>query len=115
APAPKSDQADDATLKLGDDGKVVCEGKADVNAKVSSAAGETIKTDDNGEKPAGGPKADNPAIATPPTDSIQTIGTAAVVGLGPAPASLTDQKPTPDPAGAKQPDEMAELMAAVGN
>jgi flagellar hook-length control protein FliK len=115
APAPKSDQADDATLKPGDDGKIVREGKSGVNTKESTAAGETIKTDDNGEKPAGGPKADNPAIATPPTDSIQTIGTAAVVGLAPAPASLTDQTPTPDPAGAKQPDQMAELMAAVGN
>ena len=115
APAPKSDQADDATLKLGDDGKVVCEGKADVNAKVSTAAGETIKTDENGEKPAGGPKADNPAIATPPTDNIQTISTAAVVGLAPAPAPVADQTPRPDPAGVKQPDQMAELVAAVGN
>jgi flagellar hook-length control protein FliK len=114
APAPKSDQADDATPKPGDDGKVVCEGKADVNAKVSTAAGETIKTDDNSEKPAGGPKADNPVIATTPTDNIQTI-TAAVVGLAPAPAPLTDQTPKPDPAGVKQSDQMTELVAAVGN
>ena len=113
AAAPKSDQADDATLKLVDDGKAVCEGKADVNAKVSTAAGETIKTDENGEKPAGGPKADNPAIATPPTGNIQTIS--AVVGLAPAPAPVVDQAPKPDPAGAKQSDQMAELVAAVGN
>ena len=115
APAPKSDQADDATLKLGDDGKAVCEGKADVNAKVSTAAGETIKTDENGEKPAGGPKADNPATATPPTDTIQTISTASVVGLAPAPAPVADQTPGHDPAGVKQPDQMADLVAAVGN
>ena len=115
APASKSEQADDATLNLGDDGKVVCEGKADVNAKVSSAAGETIKTDDNGEKPAGGPKTDSPAIATPPTDNIQAISTAAVVGLAPAPAPLADQTPRPDPAGVTEPDQMAELVAAVGN
>src|SRR4029079_14250633 len=115
APAPKSDQADDATLKLGDDGKAVCEGKADVNAKVSTAAGETIKTDENGEKPAGGPKADNPATATPPTDNIQTISTAAVVGLAHAPAPVADQTPGVDPAGVKQPDQMAGLVAAVGN
>ena len=114
ARAPKSDQADDATLKLGD-GKVVCEGKTDVNAKVSTAAGETIMTDDNGEKPAGGPKADSQAIATPPTDNIQTISTADVVGLAPAPAPVTDQTPNPDPAGVKQPGQMAELVAAVGN
>ena len=115
APAPKSDQADDVSLKLGDDGKVVCEGKSDVNAKVSTAAGETIKTDENGEKPTGGPKADNPAIVTPPTDNIQTISAAAVVGLVPAPAPVADQTPKPDPTGAKQPDQMAELVAAVGN
>ncbi|HET7167081.1 MAG TPA: flagellar hook-length control protein FliK [Pseudolabrys sp.] len=114
APAPKSDQVDDATLKPGDVVKAVCEGKADVNAKASTAAGETIKTDDNGEEPAGGPKADTPAIATPPTDNIQTISTA-VVGLAPAPAPLTDQTPKPDPAGIKQPGQMAELVAAVGN
>jgi hypothetical protein len=114
ARAPKSDEADDATLKLGD-GKVVCEGKTDVNAKVSTAAGETIKTDDNGEKPAGGAKADSQAIATPPTDNIQTISTADVVGLVPAPAPVADQTPKPDPTGAKQPDQMAELVAAVGN
>jgi flagellar hook-length control protein FliK len=113
--AAPSDQADDATLKLGDDGKVVGEGKAAVNAKVSTAAGETIKTDENGEKPAGGPKADNPAIATPPTDNIQIINTAAVVGLAPAPAPVADQTAKTDPAGAKQPDQMANLVAAVGN
>jgi flagellar hook-length control protein FliK len=115
APAPKSDQADGASLKVGDGGKAVCEGNADVNAKVSTAAGETIKTDDKGEKPAGGPEADNPAIATPPTDNIQTISTAAVVGLAPAPSPLADQTPKSDPTGAKQPDQMAELVAAVGN
>ncbi|MGB9385043.1 MAG: flagellar hook-length control protein FliK [Pseudolabrys sp.] len=115
APAPKSDQADDVSLKLGDDGKVVCEGKSDVNAKVSTAAGETIKTDENGEKPTGGPKADNPAIVTPPTDNIQTISAAAVVGLVPALAPVADQTPKPDPTGAKQPDQMAKLVAAVGN
>jgi flagellar hook-length control protein FliK len=114
APAPKSDQADDVSLKLGDDGKVVCEGKLDVNAKVSTAAGETIKTDENGEKPTGGPKADK-AIVTPPTDNIQTISAAAVVGLVPAPAPVADHTPKPDLAGAKQPDQMAELVAAVGN
>ena len=115
APAPKSDQADDVSLKLGGDGKVVCEGKSDVNAKVSTAAGETIKTDENGEKPTGGPKADNPAIVTPPTDNIQTISAAAVVGLVPALAPVADQTPKPDPTGAKQPDQMAKLVAAVGN
>jgi flagellar hook-length control protein FliK len=113
--APKSDRVDDATLKPGDVGKVVCEGNADVNARVSTAAGETIKTEDNSEKPAGGPKSDNPAIATPPIDNIQTISTPAVVGLVPAPAPLTDQTPKPDPAGVEQPDQMAELVAAVGN
>src|SRR4029079_15529699 len=82
---------------------------------VATAAGETIKTDKNGEKPAGGPKADNPATATPSTDNIQTISTAAVVGLAPAPAPVADQTPKPDPAGVKQPDQMAELVAAVGN
>jgi flagellar hook-length control protein FliK len=115
AAAPKSYQADDATLKLGDDGKAVGEGKAVVNAKVSTAAGETIKTDENGEKPAGGPKADSPAIATPPIDNLQTINTAAVVGLAPAPAPVADQTPKPDPAGVKQTDQMANLVAAVGN
>ncbi|MFZ0069543.1 MAG: flagellar hook-length control protein FliK [Pseudolabrys sp.] len=113
--APKSDQADDATLKLGDDGKVVSEGKAAVNAKVSIAGSETIKTDESGEKPAGGPKADNPAIAPPPTDNIQSISTAAVVGLAAAPAPVADQTPKTDPAGVKQPDQMANLVAAVGN
>ena len=78
-------------LKLGDDGKVVCEGKSDVNAKVSTAAGETIKTDENGEKPTGGPKADNPAIATPPTDNIQTIS-AACRGR-PRPCACTGGRP----------------------
>ena len=56
APAPKSDQADDVSLKLGGDGKVVCEGKSDVNAKVSTAAGETIKTDETAKSPPAGRK-----------------------------------------------------------
>jgi chemotaxis protein MotD len=110
-PAPKSDQPD-AALKLGADGKPVCEDKADTNAKVTATAGDTIDAGEKDEKPTDAPKTDNPVIATP-TDTVQTVSTSAAAVLAPSPVS--DQAPKFDPADVNQPDPAAALVAAIGH
>lgn len=112
--ATKPDDADPSN-KPDDDGKPVGDDKVDAKAKTAAAAGDGIKVADD-DKPAEGPKTDNPTIAAP-TDNIQTIATADAVALTPVTTPLSDQTPTQPPTvdHVEQLIQPAELPAIIAD
>lgn len=111
APVTTADPAP-PSVNFGSDGNLVGENKTALNAKVTAATGDTIKTADKDDKPAEGAQTDNPSV-TVPADSGQTIITTSVVALAPTAGSTVEQTPKPDPNAGEQPVTLQQLSATA--